>query len=205
MNVTALLLTAAATNSALFWRETTDPDTIALIDAIYSISGADPCVFNACPNGSRILYNAPDPAFFMTAASIEGAVLGDATPAAYDQTMYGEFFGWCRDFMLAYPTAPVFSDVLASCNSSAVDALAAAARAFQTCTATPLECMSTACKLDHRPFERARQAATNVDAALRRRMLFVDNDLRTVARSVDAYLANAYFRSDLLGSGALEP
>lgn len=185
MNVTALLLTAAATNQALWAGETTDPATVELIDAIYQISGADPCVFNACPPKRRVL------------GGVSDMMMGRLEPAAYDSAIYGEFFGTCRDFMLAYSPAPVVSRVIGTCNSPAVSQLVASATAFRTCTAGEIECMAIACQLDSKPLARAVHAAASIEAALARRAAYVDMELRAAHTQILAYLGGE------AGSGVL--
>ena len=180
MNVTALVIVAAATHRALLDGETTDAATVKLIDVIYNISGADPCVFNAC-NGNRRVTGL---------GRIGDVMMGRIDPDWYDETLYGEFFGWCRDFITAFPPAPVISTVLNACNSTATSRLVAAASTFQACTNGEVECMATACNLDVPPLLRAVRAAASVEAALIRRVASIDTELRGAYNQLEAYLVH---------------
>jgi len=184
MNLTALLATALATNNALYNGWTADPGTVALIDAIYRISGADPCAFNACTNGTRVLYGP----IYASATSVEDVVAGRGPPPdAYDQDLYGDLFGWCRDFMNLFPSEHIFSNTLRALDSSAVDQLVKTATAYQTCTGGEMRCMCTACDVDIAPLKRAAQAAASVEAALVRRVTLLNTDIHNARNQIMQY------------------
>jgi hypothetical protein len=197
MNVTALLLTAAATNRALQLGVTTDPAIIALTDTIFAISGADPCAFDACANGTRTLYGS----VHAPTGLVDGIVLGTITPASYNHTLYGDFFGWCRDFMRSYPPAPAFSAALVACNASAVTSLVARATWYRSCARGPIECMCAACNISSSPLKRARQAAESVEAALVRRLQDAEDDLERASKQITQYWADKR-TSKSTGSGS---
>lgn len=194
MNVTTLLLAATATNQALQFGMTTDPSLIALTDRIFLITGADRCAFDACSaNGTRILHN---PTF------IDEIVLGDAVPSTYNHSLYGPFFGWCRDFMRSYPPAPSFSATLRSHNPSVVTSLLIErASVYQACPKKTLECMCVACNVDSTPLKRARRAAESIEAILIRKLQLLEFDLQAASNQIATYWTTKH-ESASRGSGS---